>query len=382
MIDLPSSGSLAPQEYRLSGGQPLYAYRGASTDLVKLDLMHEAGSAYQPQRLCAAAANNLYTAATRRMTSEQVAEMLDFRGIIVEPGADVLQCTTTFYFLRRYADELLPLVDQCLREPAFAEEDFEVYRHRRRQELMAGARKGSAVARRLFYEALYGPEHPLGSHAEAADAGALDIAAVRRFFAERYRVGNMGVALAGQVDDRLVEAIDALWGGEPREAMARIGSLSPTAEAAPQRLFMPVEGAVQGSLRIGRVLPIGWDHPDYAPLVILTALLGGYFGSRLMTNIREEKGFTYGIYARTQIYRDSIVFYITSDVAQGTSDAAVDEALGELRRLCDMLGTGVEEAFTDRLAEALRTATPGSLRDLARRYLDPGDMTVCVAGCR
>ena len=174
-------------------------------------------------------------------------------------------------------------------------------------------------------------------------------------------------------------------------------------------------GATQTTLRLGRVLPLPWDSMDYARFVLLTTILGGYFGSRLMSNIREDKGYTYGIYARTQIYRGVIVFFITADVSAGKAEAALDEVFKELKllrskavddeelavvknvlagdflrsvdgvfersaRFCDMLGTGVDERLTDNLRLALEETTPAQLQELAQQWLSPADMTVCLAG--
>ena len=134
-----------------------------------------------------------------------------------------------------------------------------------------------------------------------------------------------------------------------------------------------------------------------------------------MRNIREDKGYTYGIYARTQIYRGCIVFYITADVAANTADDAVSQVFHELEQLaacpvsedelalvknvlvgdflrsvdgifelssryCDMLANGVDECLTDNLRKALNETTAAELQELAQRLLRVEEMTVCTAG--
>lgn len=178
---------------------------------------------------------------------------------------------------------------------------------------------------------------------------------------------------------------------------------------------MPIAGSVQATVRVGRLLTLTWDDPDYAKLMILVTILGGYFGSRLMSNLREDKGYTYGIYARTQIYRGAIVFYTSADVAGDAVEAAEKEILFELQRLVDepvpeeelalvrtvlagdflrsvdgifersvrfidMWGTDVTERLTDNLRLALETTTPADLQRLAATHLAPSMMTVCRAG--
>ena len=161
------------------------------------------------------------------------------------------------------------------------------------------------------------------------------------------------------------------------------------------------------------MLPLAWSDPDYARFLVLNTILGGYFGSRLMSNIREDKGYTYGIYSMTQVFRGSVVFYITADVAADVTQAAVDEVFCEIRRLQDepvpqeelelvrnymmgdfirsidgtfelseryrqMVATDVTEQLTRNLLDAIQHVTPERLQSLARTYLT--DLLTVTAG--
>lgn len=410
MISLPATHTLMPQIYPLEGGATLYVLSSTSTELVRLDLLHEAGSAYQPQMLCAAATNRLFTLATETMDARTMAEFMDYRGIVVEHSPDILTCTTTYYFLRRYFDELLPVIRQTLDTPVFPQEDFEVFRSKRRQELQAIQKKSGEMARRLFYQSLFGPDHPLGCYALPEDADRLERDALIRYFHERYTA--MDMVLSGNVDQEMIAKVMEMFKG-PR--VSGLDSLSTDTRSTGQSLRHEISGSVQTTLRVGRILPLPWDSMDYARFMLLTTLLGGYFGSRMMGNLREDKGLTYGIHARTQIYRGVVVFYITTDVAAGTADVAEVEIRNELQRLCDepvsegelatvktvltgdfirsvdgiferaerlcsMRSSHITELFTDHLRQALEETTPGQLQELAQRYLLPGEMVYCRAG--
>lgn len=407
MISIPDTSTLVP----VFKGDNLYLFPFSGTELVKLDLLFEAGSAYQRHKLCASATAKLMTTATQAMDSATLAEFIDFRGIVVETNCDVLQATLTFYFLRRYADELLPVVRDMVCSPAFDETDFEVWRSRRRQEIMQYERKTSAMARRMFYEAIFGSEHPLGGYATVEDAESLTVEDVKAHHAACYGTERMTVVAAGNIG-RLEHSIASLFGRKQEKVPCR--TLKHSDNQAIKQSFR-MDGATQTTLRVGRVLPLVWDSIDYARFMLLTTVLGGYFGSRLMSNLREDKGFTYGIYARTQIYRGVIVFFITADVAAGTAEAALNEIFGELERLrnepvadselelvktvmagdflrsvdgifersarfCDMFGTCVDERLTDNLRLALADTTAAHLQALAQSMLNPSDMTVCMAG--
>lgn len=414
MISFPETASLLPEVRTFADGSKVYVMPSESTELVKLDLLHEAGSAYQPQLLCAAAANRLYSLASSMMSAAEVAEFMDYRGIIVEHGPDILCCRTSFYFLRRYFDELLPVLCGLLAKPAFPQEDFDAFRDKRRQELQEKQLKSDEVARRMFYEALFGAEHPLGRSAEPGDADRLLRDVVASFFAERY--SEMQVVVAGNVDDGLVEGLHTLPGITGSFNLASIPSLATQLPALPaNRLIKTLPSAVQTTVRVGRVLPLRWDDPDYARLMLAVTMLGGYFGSRLMSNLREDKGYTYGVSARTQIFRGVIVFFVTANVAAGSAEAAEVEIRRELRRLCDepvgddelqlvrnvmagdfirsvdgiferserlcsMMATGVDERLTDNLRAVLQSITPEDLQRVSRRWLDPDTMLYCFAG--
>lgn len=408
MIQMPDTDTLVPQCFPLVDGQRMFVFKSSTTELLRIDLLHEAGSAYQQHKLCAATTNRMYTMATASLSSTQVAEFMDYRGIIVQNESDIFQCTTSFYLLRRHLDDLLPLLKSFLDEPGFTDDDFKIYLRRRKQEMLAAQMRTSDVAQRLFYSTLLGDNHPMGRYAQPEDADALALDAVKRFFADRY--GRMDVVLSGNVDNVVFEKVALLSGAEKYQQ--RLPDLEVPELHRTGLVCRKVHGAAQTTVRVGRIIPLKWNEPDYARFVLLTTLLGGYFGSRLMENLREEHGYTYGVYARTRICRGVIVFFITSDVASDAAEAAENEIKNELQRLCDkpvdddelelvkkvlvgdfirsvdgvferaerfcdMMATGVDEVFTDNLRQAVKETTAAQLHTLAQRLLSPETMLYC-----
>ncbi len=411
MIVLPATETLVPRVVSLGGGRAMQVF-DSNIDLVKLDFLYEAGSLYQPQLLCAAATNKLMTVATEGMDANALSEFMDFRGVILEPNNTLTHSTLTVYMLRRYAADVLPVVADILQRPALAEDDFRLWQVNRRQELATIEQRTPDMAHRLFFNSLFGPKHPLGRYARVSDVDALALETVKNYFREHYGKGPCGIVAAGNVDDNLVELVGRYF-GEMSRPDARGADVKEVNVGG--RCEKKMDGAVQTSLRVGRFLPLKWDDPDYARLMLLVTALGGYFGSRLMTNLREDKGYTYGTYARTQLYRGAIVFYVSADVADGTAEAAVGEVMKELNRLCeepmdeeelqlvktvlvgdflrsvdgvferstrycDMLGASVTEQLTDNIRMAINETTAVQLQELAQRLLKGEDMTVCLAG--
>lgn len=408
MLTIPETNLLRP---RLVNG--VYTFPSDNTELVKMDLLYEAGSAYQTKKLCATAAAQMFSVATSAMDSAALSEFMDFRGILTESDCQVYQATVTFYFLRRYADDLLPVVADMLRGMAFSKADFDVWKKRRRQEMLSALQKPDAVARREYYRALFGAGHPLGRYATVDDLDILSADDVRRFFDDYYRPDRLTVVVAGAVDTMLLESVGKYIAiAAPLAKRDLLPSATRTGE---DTVHVHIPNATQTAIRVGRLLPFGWESDEYARFVLLTTILGGYFGSRLMSSLREDKGYTYGIYARTQIYRGAIVFYVTANVASGRSADAVGDIMLEFEKLsrqavpdeelqlvktvfagdfmrsvdgifersarfCDMYATGVTELLTDNLRDVMSSATAESIQKTAESLLAPSEMTVSTAG--
>ena len=407
-----------------------------STPLVKLDLTFEAGSRYQPQPCVAHAASRLIGEATAAHSATSVAEFLDFRGIVVERSADVCTSCLSFYFLRRYAAELLPLVREMVENPLLTPQMFTAFVSKRRQQLETNALKTSQVARNIFYERLFGADHPMGVYARPEDVDRLTPQMITDFWRDRYQSTHDNpspkywITLSGHVDDNLLTLINDNL-NENENQNENQNRLPPNSQFSVLNSQFSIDSqisrpSVQSSLRVGRVLPFQWNDPDpsKAPaqfstlnsqFSILNTLLGGYFSSRLMSNLREDKGYTYGINSQVQIFRGPIVFFITADVANDAVPDALVQIDNELRRLQEervsdeelhrvctymrgdhlrsidgifelaerhrqMATMGIDKRFFDYLLQALETTTPDDIQRLARRFLSPEEMLHVVVG--
>ncbi len=415
MISIPETALLQPQRHTLDNGNVLFCLPTETTSMVRIDLLFEAGSCYQPMKLCATMANQLFYQASKRRKAIEVSEFMDYRGIIIERSTDVYQSGISIYSLKKHLPDLVPLLHELLNEPAFDEEDYNVAKKRLRQELLAAAQRSSSVARRMFYNALYGEEHPLGRYATADDVDRLELESIKKFYFERYRLPELTIVMSGGCDSSDISLMNKYFGNAKVDELNEPMSYTDPELVNSGHFSQKIEWAVQSSLRIGRILPIRWDSMEYARFMLLTTALGGYFGSRLMSNIREDKGYTYGIYARTQLYRNSIVFYIITDVSGNDADAAEQEIFNEIRRLqqepmddeeldtvrnimagdfvrsvdgiferatrfCDMYGAHIDDKLTDNMRLALATTTPDDIMHLAQKYLLLDQMCICRAG--
>ena len=416
MLQPPSLQPLIPQEHTLPNGNTLYLFPNQSLGLVKLDITVEAGSARQTLKSLAHAANQLFGEATDSLTAQQMAEFIDFHGIIVERMTDVCTANISFYFLRRFAGLVLPVIRQMFDSPVVTPQLFEAYINNRRAQLRTSFQKTSYLARNRYYELLYGTNHPLGTYATPDDLDLLTPKDIADFIHRHYSLATSHIVLSGAIDPELLDLAEQHLAplADSSVATAAVTLPKPCPEAYTDAVsHITVPNAVQSTIRVGRILPLEWHSIDYTRFMVLNTVLGGYFGSRLMSNLREDKGYTYGIYSTTQIFRGSIVFYITADVAASATQDALKEInreidllrqepvaqdeldrvrnymMGDFIRSIDgifevsdryrqMVATEVDERLSTNLLDTLQTVTPEQLHALAQTAFNR--LTTVTAG--
>ena len=407
---------LQPQLYHLSNGHPIYLFPDPSLEMVKIDFSFPAGTNFQDKLILSAAANTLFSEGTRSHSAMEIAEFLDFRGIILEKNNDEVMASVSVYVLKKYVAELLPLLKELFLEPAFLPEEFDVFIAKRKQVIQSNLQKTAYVARNLFYEQLFPAGHPYGRYALPEDCDKLCVEDVRRFFNQRYDLSQAQMIVSGACDESVLQCFETHFGSLPFKAEYKLDNVVPILQSANTLpITEGIPSAVQSTLRIGRFLPFTWDSMDYAYFHILNTILGGYFGSRLMANVREDKGYTYGIYSRTMMYSDSISFFVSTDVGAEVTQPALEEIYKEMQILAtqpvaedeleivkqfmmgdflrsidgiferserykQMVAINVTEQFADNYFEAIRTVTPEILMSLAQRLFQPEDMLQVVVG--
>ena len=408
--------ALVPQRVSLSNGNPLYLFHSNSVDILKLDFIFNAGGAYQPKMLCAGAVRDMLLEASQRNPSQKVAEVFDRLGVAIDRQATASTVKLSVYVLKKYVAEVYPLLGDLLSHPFFGQNEFDVLMAKRRQSLLSGELKTAVVARNLFYEAVYGNTHPEGFYAKPDDVQKLTLDDVRGYAGERFQLADATLVLAGNYDDETLQLIDQCFSSSAHGVRLPVYSGDqPIAPSLNHRIRQSVPSSVQSTVRVGSLLSMSWDNPDYTYFMILNTVLGGYFGSRLMTNIREEKGYTYGIYSMSNMVRGSSVFYITTDVASEYAEPALNEIYKELSKLCNetvsddelslvcnymagdflrsidgiferseryynMLDVQIDERFTANFFNALKTVTPEKLQLIAERMFDRQELYEVVVG--
>lgn len=400
----------------LPSGARLHVLANAAQPVVRLQAVFRAGKTVEPRPGLAMLTARMLLEGTTTRSARQIADEVAFYGASLECDAGLDRSTLTLYCLTRHLPTLLPLVADVLTNPAFPEDELAQLKKRTTQNVRVERQKTSYLASERFNELLFGADKPYGRPFDSPAFETLTAGEARDFHRAAYNFGNAEIFLCGDVAE-LQPLVAEAFGGTARETALETGSAAEAArdfEREALTVQVPVPGSLQASLRLGRRWPTP-HHADTHRLQLLVKVLGGYFGSRLMKNIREDKGLTYGIYASVQPREHAAVLVIGTDVNGESAELAIREINLELRRLqeelipeeelttvknyilgkfanelstvfeqCDKYKTlvflGLPADYYDRYVHDMEHTDAETLRELAQQYLSPDEMQIVVAG--
>ncbi|MBC6612600.1 insulinase family protein [Hymenobacter sp. BT507] len=408
-VTLPAADVLS-----LPNGARLHVLRNSAQPVVRLQIVFPAGKWYESGPSVSLLTARMLLEGTHTRTARQIADTVAFYGASLECEQGFDRATLTLYCLTRHLEQLLPLILDVATEAVFPEPEFDLLKTRTIQNVRIERQKNNYLASERFSRNLYGPTYPYGVTFEEELFQKIPVEAVRTFYQSAYRMSAAELFVCGDIDSAQQQLIANLFGQiqAQTDAPIVITPLSPV--SAPLQDQVVVADSLQSSLRIGR-LWVAPTHPDYHPLQVLVKVLGGYFGSRLMKNIREDKGFTYGIHASVSLREHATSLVIGTDVNAASTEAAMKEIRYELTQLQQdlipeeelqtvknyMLGKFANELSTvfeqcDKYKSLVFLNLPATyyedflhninavkrdqLRILAQQYLSPEGMIEVIAG--
>lgn len=319
----------------LSNGLPLYWLNAGVQDVVEIDWVFPAGLWFEQKEAIAHATAGLLKNGTTKHTAAQISEALEFYGAQLKTSAGNDFATVSLYTLAKHLPALLPMVLEILTEATFPEHEVELYKKNVTQRLLVNLRQCDFVANQKIDAQLFGEHHPYGRFTRRETIDAITSADLQAFYKGHYSLANVRMFMAGRISQADVDQLDNVFGKaaiEPRPVAPVVFEPKSTGERI-QRISNDPDG-VQGAIRIGRLFP-NRHHPDYTPMVVLNTLFGGYFGSRLMSNIREDKGYTYGIHSSLGPEVNAGSLTIHTEVGRDVTEAAVQEIYKEMELLCN-----------------------------------------------
>jgi len=392
------------QKFTLKNGVEVYTVHAGAEEVMAIEWVFRAGNTYEEQNLIAASTNFLLKNGTSSKTAFQINEHFDYYGSYLNRACYNETATLSLHTLTRHINELLPVVRELLTDATMPQEELDIYRQNMKQRLKVNLKKSDFVAGRLIDVYLYGDKHPYGKYSTAEDFDALQQEQIKSFYKKYYQQGKLVIFASGRLPANLEELLNRYFGDLPN---GQVPQLDVPAQPAAEKKYRIIndEQGVQGSIRLARPFP-NRHHPDFLKAQVLNALFGGFFGSRLMVNIREDKGYTYGIHSYLQNHISQSAWMVSTEAGREVSEAAIKEVYKEMKDLREelvddeelllvrnyMMGSilgdldgpfqimarwkniilnELDENYFYNSINAIKTVTAEELQALAQKYLNP-----------
>lgn len=409
-IDIPSM-----KKKLFPNGIPYYVIHAGDQEIVRVDIIINAGSWDQEKMLASRMTCRMLKEGTAQLSSAEISEAIDYYGASVQVSSSFHSSYVTLYTLTKYMEPLMALIEQLLKEPSFPQKELDTVLSIYKQDYQLSQKKVMTLASKGFSETLFGKEHGYGRTATLEDYDRLLREDLIDFHRRFIHSGNCQIVMAGNVTEHEIKLVEKHLGASPWGSLLIKEEKTFVAVPAQERqLLIEKEDALQSAVRLGTFCVKG-DHPDFHKMKFLNMILGGYFGSRLMSSIREEKGYTYGIGSSICSLKNAAYLQITTQTDCKYTRPLIEEVYRQIELLQQEL-VGPEElervrnysigqfcrslespfAIADayisllvnqsdtstlfRLLDSIQTTTAEEIRDLAVRALSKEQFYEVVAG--
>lgn len=394
--------------FSLDNGVPVYSIDAGAQDVIQIELVLYAGNWFENKQGVAAATNFMLKNGTVNKTALELNEAFEYYGAYCNRTCYNETATLTLHTLTKHLEPLLPVMNEMLAESIFPEIELEIFKQNSKQRLAVNLQKPEFIAGRLIDSYLYGEQHPYGKYTRAEDIDAITTDELRDFYARYYQTGQCAIFVSGKLPANLQQLLNSFFGKLGLSKPVFKTSVIKTAPASEKKFRVDNDvNAVQGAIRIAQPFP-NRHHPDFKKVVLLNNIFGGFFGSRLMSNIREEKGYTYGIHSYLQNHIQQSAWMISTEAGKDVCEATIDEVYKEMKILREelvdeeelllvknyMMGSilgdldgpfhimakwkniilnDLDENYFYDSVKAIQTVTAEELMELSNKYLKPED---------
>ncbi len=393
-------------KFNLDNGTAVYAIDAGAEEVVQLELVFNAGNCYERENLVATATNYMLKNGTSQKSAFDINEHFEYYGSYLNRNCYNERATISLHSLTKHLPELLPVIQELITSSVMPEPELDIYKQNMKQKLEVNLKKCDFVSNRLIDEYLFGIHHPYGRYSSAVAYDALQRDQLCLFFDQYYANGQCSIFVAGKLPANIEQLLNENFGKLPVNK-SHIPELTHATAAAAEKRYRIINDkeGIQGAIRIASQVP-GYHHPDFIKMQVLNTLFGGYFGSRLMSNIREDKGYTYGIHSYFQNHMHATAWMISTEAGSEVCEATIAEVYKEMRVLREekvteeelllvknyLIGTllgdldgpfhiigrwkniilnSLGEDYFHRYVNDIKNVTSTEIRELAHKYLHP-----------
>jgi zinc protease len=400
--------------YKLSNGVPIYTIEAGTEEIMRLEFIFRAGQVKESIPLLASTCNTMLSEGSVNYSSEELNRLLDYYGVFLNQSTERDSAGIVLFFPNKHIQKVLELSHEILYHPVFPEPELTSLMKKRLRWYLVNREKVQNLAIDQFFESLFGNNHPYGRQISENDFENITPALLSDFHTKYYTPENMAVIISGKIHNMTGELLDSYFGNIGSGFMKTEESFGIIKSEKLKRVHISKPGMVQSAIRIGSAT-INKRDPDYPGLKVLDSVLGGYFGSRLMKNIREEKGYTYGISSSLSSLDLSGYKVISTEVGFKNCQKTIDEIYSEIKliqNVCvkedemavvrnymsgEMLRMfdgpfalaesfrsawefGLDNSYYYRLAEKIKTIDADEIIELARTYYNIDELYEITVG--
>lgn len=398
---------LKPYQYfTLENGIPVYCIDAGEQEVLQIEWVFYAGNWFEQQQGVAAATNFMLKNGTSKKNAYELNEAFDYYGSYCSRSCYNETASVSLHCLSRHAEKGVSIIAEMISDSVFPEKELEIFKQNSKQRLQVNQKKCEFVAGRKIDGLLYGEKHPYAAYTSETEIDALDVALLKTFYQQYYLQGSCVIFVAGKLPAQIIGLLNAHFGKMPLKKPGYLLSPVPV-NPSPEKKWRIKndEQAVQGAIRMASSFP-NRHHPDFKKAEVLNNIFGGYFGSRLMSNIREEKGYTYGIYSYLQNHIQESAWMISTEAGLAYCEPLIEEVYKEMKLLREtpvssnelklvqnyMMGSllgdldgpfhiiakwkniilnGLGEDYFYSSVDAIKNSKPEELQALAQKYLQP-----------
>jgi zinc protease len=394
--------------FTLDNGVEVYALNAGAEEVLQLEMVFYAGNWFEKQKSVASFTNSMLKNGTGTKSAFQINEHFEYYGAYCNRACFHETAVVSLSTLSKYLSDLLPVVKEMITDSVFLEEELKTFKQNSKQRLSVNLKKCDFVAGRLIDSYIYGQAHPYGTYSNAADIDAIEAQQLKDFFREYYVNGKCIIFVSGKLPSDLIAQLNAVFGNLPLKPVNH-QPLYIDLVSAPEKKYriQNDKDGVQGAIRLARHFP-NRHHPDFMKVMVLNTLFGGYFSSRLMRNIREDKGYTYGINSHVQNHLQQSALLVSTEAGKEVCEATIEEVYKEMKLMREepvgedelkqvrnyLMGTilgdldgpfqimgrwknivlnGLTEAYFYSSIQTIKTISAEELQALAKKYLNPED---------
>lgn len=404
---------ISPKKQELDNGIKVFTINAGKQELVRIEFVFENVNWDESKPLQAISVSHLINNGTTTMTAREIADQVDYYGAFLQTDYGADQSSIKIYTLNKHLEAVLPILWSILNESIFPQQELDIFSQNQQQSLKVSLQKNDFIARKNFANSIFG-KSSYGSDISIEDYQQIKREELTTYFSAAYKPENCTVFVAGKFEDREYNLLNATFGKEWKNNAASVVNRFDFGSSVKGELFIERPDAIQSAIRMG-IRTINRTHEDFAAFQVMNCLLGGYFGSRLMANIREDKGYTYGIGSAIVSMKDAGYFFIATEVGADVCTSALTEIEKEIDLLKSepvsaeeldlvrsyMLGSmlgSLENAFShadkfkniyfsglsydyyDNYIKTVKSISAEEIQALANKYLNTADFSKVIVG--